>query len=268
MSRTEPRCHDTVYCDDGGRPTSHYTAMSWGRVGRLHCTLPPTSDRSWHTLPTFAGPLLPCVPALTCYVLFSTWEYSHCLALMRTFWEYSIIPGIAIVSCISVVGGCHLRTLPLFAAWFTGIEAEIFSWQVSTATNCPEARSSSYEKRSLGCIGEIDPWCDSLMSLSCQDAQDLSMVSTYLENLNTSCGLGKGGRPQGTVCPQIGHAQPRRLWHTLCCRGVWIQWVSPGDLDIEACKQVNAGAKKSLLLCRGSLEHVISIGIKLLRQAA
>jgi hypothetical protein len=29
------------------------------------------------TLPTFAGLLLPCVPALIWYVLFSTWEYSH-----------------------------------------------------------------------------------------------------------------------------------------------------------------------------------------------
>jgi hypothetical protein len=75
MSHAEPRCRDAVCRDDGGRPTSRYTAMSRGRVGRLHHTLPPTSDRSRHTLPTFAGPLLPCALALACYVLFSTWEY-------------------------------------------------------------------------------------------------------------------------------------------------------------------------------------------------
>jgi hypothetical protein len=147
MTRAEPRCRDRVCRDDGGRPTTRYTAMRRDEVGRLRRALCPTSDRSRHTLPTFAGPLLPCIPALTCYVLLTAWEYSHRLASSLVLLSYQ---------CSGWLPLTHALPLPL-SACHAGIEAGIYLFfaQVSAATNCPEVRSSSYEKGSVGCIGEI-----------------------------------------------------------------------------------------------------------------
>ncbi|KAJ7800887.1 hypothetical protein B0H14DRAFT_3490182 [Mycena olivaceomarginata] len=54
MMRAEPRCRDRVCRDDGGRPTTRYTAMRRDEVGRLRRALCPTSDQSRHT----------CLPSL------------------------------------------------------------------------------------------------------------------------------------------------------------------------------------------------------------
>jgi hypothetical protein len=106
MTRAEPRCRDRVCREDGGRPTTRYTAMRRDEVGRLRRALCPTFDRSRHTLPTFAGPLLPCVPALTCYVLLTAWEYSHRLVSSLVLLSYQ---------CSGWLPLAHALPLPLSA---------------------------------------------------------------------------------------------------------------------------------------------------------
>jgi hypothetical protein len=159
MKRAEPRCRDRVCRDDGGRPTTRYTAMRRDEVGRLRRALCPTSDRSQHTLPTFAGPLVPCVPAWTCYVLLTAWEYSHRLALMRTKYLRGLPHPWCCYRISAVPGGCHSRTLFLFPSLLDSLELRLYLFifaQVSASQTAPRSDlAAMYEKGSVGCIGEI-----------------------------------------------------------------------------------------------------------------
>jgi hypothetical protein len=73
----------------------------------------------------------------------------------------TVIPG---VTALLSYQCCHSRTLSLFPSLLDllrlilGLRFFLFFGQVLIRRHQrPEARSSSYEKRSLGCIGEIGP---------------------------------------------------------------------------------------------------------------
>jgi hypothetical protein len=77
------------------------------------------------------------------------------------------------------------------------------------------------------------------------------MVSTYLEDLTTSCGLGNGGRPRQTMSAlrlvTLSHdasGAPCAVEGSECSECHLVVWI--------ACEQANAGAKKA---CHRAEDH-------------